>query len=473
MANTNQAAVMQPTATATGTAPKAMDYAAEGEKIAKIQSAASKANESVTMYKPTAQAATTREVKANETVQQHLGDIMSTDNRLNTLARQEGLALANKRGLINSSIAGQASTDALIKNAMPIATQDANTYATQARANQDATNTFARDANANEFAKEQMSIGQSYTRENQAAQSIYTKEQMAEQDKYAKETLASQQAHDTSIEGIRNTNTLGQMDKQNEFSKETLASQQAHDTSIEGIRNTNTLGQMDKQNEFSKETLASQQAHDTSIETMRNTNTLSQMEVDQKNKLEQLATQSGLNLKELEAQNQNAVNLRLTEINAQYRTEFLNSVTDLQKGYNEQLTATLSNPNLKADQITNAMAQIKTNFQTSLDWVSGTYAANEKWPIDFTAFPGAKAASGSQAAGSGQGATATGGLIDTASKSGPSLPQPFVGPVQTNPPANTTGTEPKGGSTRAVGIPGRGGYVERYDTSQHKWVRVG
>jgi hypothetical protein len=52
--------------------------------------------------------------------------LTSTDSKLNQMAKTEGLKAANRRGLLNSSMAVGASQDALLKNVLPIAQQDAS-----------------------------------------------------------------------------------------------------------------------------------------------------------------------------------------------------------------------------------------------------------------------------------------------------------------------------------------------------------
>lgn len=50
--------------------------------------------------------------------------LASADSNLNRMARTEGLKAANSRGLLNSSMAVGASQDAVLKNVLPIASQD-------------------------------------------------------------------------------------------------------------------------------------------------------------------------------------------------------------------------------------------------------------------------------------------------------------------------------------------------------------
>lgn len=70
-----------------------------------------------------------------------LGRITSEDSPLNTQARTTADALSNRRGLLNSSIAVGSAQDAVLKNAMPLAQQDAATHANAETFNATAKNT--------------------------------------------------------------------------------------------------------------------------------------------------------------------------------------------------------------------------------------------------------------------------------------------------------------------------------------------
>ncbi len=70
----------------------------------------------------------------------HLGKITGEDSPLMQQAATTGLKFANKRGLLNTSIAAGATQDAMIRGATPLALQDAGTYATSNLADQAAIN---------------------------------------------------------------------------------------------------------------------------------------------------------------------------------------------------------------------------------------------------------------------------------------------------------------------------------------------
>ena len=73
------------------------------------------------------------EVQPNETVQGQLEGILDKDNALFDWARGQASQYANSRGLQNSDIAAQASSQAVLETALPIAQQDANTFAQRAQ----------------------------------------------------------------------------------------------------------------------------------------------------------------------------------------------------------------------------------------------------------------------------------------------------------------------------------------------------
>lgn len=68
-------------------------------------------------------------VRGRQTVQGQLANIVDSGSPLMEMAETRGLQEANKRGLMNSSMAVQSGQAALYDAAMPIATQDATTFA--------------------------------------------------------------------------------------------------------------------------------------------------------------------------------------------------------------------------------------------------------------------------------------------------------------------------------------------------------
>jgi len=77
---------------------------------------------------PTPVTAGTINVGAKESMAGQMRDLLENPNNpLNVQAQTYGKQFANRRGLLNSSIAASATQDAMMKNAQPIASQDAST----------------------------------------------------------------------------------------------------------------------------------------------------------------------------------------------------------------------------------------------------------------------------------------------------------------------------------------------------------
>jgi hypothetical protein len=100
---------------------------------------------------------TSREVAPQETIEGRIRNLLGTDaqgNYTNPVVQQaanRAMQSMAGRGLLNSSMAQQAAIEAATGKAIEIAGPDAQTYFSQGRANQDATNVFSRDGNSRTF----------------------------------------------------------------------------------------------------------------------------------------------------------------------------------------------------------------------------------------------------------------------------------------------------------------------------------
>jgi hypothetical protein len=66
------------------------------------------------------------QTQVDDSVAAQVTKLASQDSALNKMARTEGLKAANRRGLLNSSMAVGAAQDAVLQNVLPIAQQEAN-----------------------------------------------------------------------------------------------------------------------------------------------------------------------------------------------------------------------------------------------------------------------------------------------------------------------------------------------------------
>lgn len=76
----------------------------------------------------TANRAYTRDVQGSELAQNQINQITSQNSPLMRNAQMRGTRMANSRGMINSTMAGEAAQNAVIESAMPLALQDARAY---------------------------------------------------------------------------------------------------------------------------------------------------------------------------------------------------------------------------------------------------------------------------------------------------------------------------------------------------------
>lgn len=203
------------------------------------------------------QTATPWEVAKNQTVQSQLEQIIAADSPLMQQARMRALQAANQRGLLNSSMAVSAGESALYDAAMPIAQQDASTYADAGRFNADAQNTFSRDNNAfvrdafmadfnlaaNEWAKKQdqvreldkLAYNQRLTLERDAIQNGYQSARDAILNGY---TVARDEANNSFTlkrDETQNKFTASQAELDRQAAMARVAAGQTADTSMERL----------------------------------------------------------------------------------------------------------------------------------------------------------------------------------------------------------------------------------------------
>lgn len=77
-----------------------------------------------------------------ETVQGQLAGILQADSPLMQLAKRQGLEQAQRRGLLNTSLAAESAQVGMMREAMPVAQQDAAAYLKQGMTNQQFENQF-------------------------------------------------------------------------------------------------------------------------------------------------------------------------------------------------------------------------------------------------------------------------------------------------------------------------------------------
>ena len=174
-----------------------------------------------TAYDPTL-----RTVNADtETVSAQLDRILGKDSPYMTRARAGSQEYANSRGLLNTTMSGQAGEAAAIDAALPIATADANVYGTAARENQAFSNTAG-----------QFNAGASNTSALNASQAANASILSGQEAKQQTGLIAAQgaQTRETQAEGVQAQKELAQQSAEINTALQTLKGTQATDlTNIE------------------------------------------------------------------------------------------------------------------------------------------------------------------------------------------------------------------------------------------------
>lgn len=124
------------------------------------------------------------------TIEGRINNILARDvngNYTNPVIQQAAMQARQSfagRGLLNSSMAEQAALEAVTAKAIEIAGPDAQTYFSQSRANQDATNVFARDEQNYKYDLGKMGVQHGYDLEKLGAAHGYDLEKLAKGNEY-------------------------------------------------------------------------------------------------------------------------------------------------------------------------------------------------------------------------------------------------------------------------------------------------
>jgi hypothetical protein len=169
-----------------------------------------------------------RDIKATETVAGQLNTLLSSESPYVKLARSKALETANQRGLLNTSIAAGAGEKAAIESALPIAQQDAQTYAASGlsaqNAGQDLTKT-GYDANLKSGLNKEASVYETLTNtQNIAANSSL--QQQKDTSALTAQTQAEQSAAE--LQALRDANALKAQTQQEQYNSD-LSAQQAQE----------------------------------------------------------------------------------------------------------------------------------------------------------------------------------------------------------------------------------------------------
>lgn len=189
-------------------------------------------------------------VQPNQTVQNQLQQIIANDSPLMQQARARALQQANERGLLNSSMAVTAGQSAVLDAAMPIAQQDASTFADAAKFNTGEVNTFARDNNA--FTRDafmaDFNLAANEWAKTQDQYRLF--DQMGYQQKLTLDRDAIQNGYQSARDAILNGYTVARDATTNQYTLQRDATQQGYTKANTADQNAFTKSQQDAQNAY-------------------------------------------------------------------------------------------------------------------------------------------------------------------------------------------------------------------------------
>lgn len=293
----------------------------------------------VSTVTPKTAATTDWKVDKPQTVQGQIAGIVDSGSPLMKQAETRALQRANARGMLNSSMAVGAAQGAVYDAAMPIAQQDANTFARSGEFNaSEANRTSQFNANA----------------ENQAGQFNAGETNAAEGQRFG---VAAQ---------------FGLQDKQQQFQAGEREASQSFDLTRLDAQQINTLAQMEvtQRNDL----IRMQEAFGFDIQ---------KMSAQQINTLAQMSQQFKDNVAMTELQNK----LTNENIPKQYAAQFSQQMFD-------RVSSILADPNLDPEAKRGAVQNAIDFANTSMGWVGKMYNV---------AFPGMTAPGGAAPAASTQG----------------------------------------------------------------------
>ncbi|HWV16052.1 MAG TPA: hypothetical protein VN030_11545 [Cellvibrio sp.] len=183
--------------------------------------------------------ATLGSVGENATVQGQLGKILASNSPLLSRARADSNAAYAERGLNNSSIGVQAGEEAVIRTALPIAQQDAQTHANQDLENQRSTNQFG-----------ELGLNQEYTSLNQKNQNDFTAQESAlDRDYKTAERIGAQDYNTSERVATQDFNNAERLDTQNYNTSERTAGQdfQSQENQAQADRNLASSKELSEQ----------------------------------------------------------------------------------------------------------------------------------------------------------------------------------------------------------------------------------
>jgi hypothetical protein len=329
--------------------------------------------------------------KSTETVQGQLQNLFDEGNPLLVQARNRATAAAAGRGMQNSSLSAGAAQLAQMNAALPIAQQDAATYAQRSMQNAQTINDF-RMAEMSYYQelgklKEQGNINAYLT----GLQAGYEKELAVLNGQITKE-----------IHNLDHANKLLEMAKQGDIDARLMAEKYGFDSKLSAEENLHRLAQIAAQGDVNAKLQLQQFNYDTMLKDQeggiqlkledkrfQNNQNLLLVEYQQRgilteqeaqDEMERLNQQHQNTLEQIEAQAAATSDVADKDRSAQLQAQYLTAVAARQASASAEITQIYTTPKLSSTQQNTGVANAYSRLDSDLSALAAYYAQSPLWP---------------------------------------------------------------------------------------------
>ena len=294
----------------------------------------------------------TTEVSGRETVAGNLRELLASDSPYLEQGRQEGLKFASQRGLQNSTMAMQAGEQARISAALPIAQQDASTYADRATLNQ---NTI------NQFRLSEMDHLQSMV-------------EMAQQGNINAQLQLDQFGFNSALSAQENVEQMERMALAGDIEARQRYIDFNYSTIMAGIQQGYALELNDQSFQQSQQLLAQEFANALGLSAQQSQQELERLNQGHVNTLEEIERRS-----ELARDEQRALT------GQQLQAQYLAQVAARQQAASEEIRIIMQTEGLSASQQQAGVSAASRRMQADIEALQAYYAKSPQWDDDFGA----------------------------------------------------------------------------------------
>lgn len=321
-----------------------------------------------------------REIDApSQTVAGQMSGLLEKDSPWLTAARTRGKQYAAERGMLNTSIGGEATEKAAIESSLPIATSDAAAYLRQQEVNQAAVNRAKSEGAAAGQQAELFNVdflNQGYFREQDVANRLKVdaaaaKAQAqlnAQNNAAALQQVKAQVSGSISVARLKNSGALDQLKLSHLSDMELQKLSDAGQLERTALQAASDIERQDKADAAAFERLGVSEAGAAERLGISEAGAegRSEREIENRNYIDELD-------RDLQTQ------LSANEVSQADRTSFSNYVKDTSQQYNIQQTKISLDPELSGNEKNRALSDLKNSYEGNMQTMADLYSVDISW----------------------------------------------------------------------------------------------